>query len=76
MADFGAALGAMRRGLKVRRADWKNLGMAFALVKDGLDNEVLVLVHSDRSQSLIENVHISNITATDWEHIPAEAGVS
>lgn len=68
MADFAAAFGAMRRGLRVRREGWRHIGVALKI--DGTD---IVMVDT-RGRELrpipLRELVVEDMLASDWEHIP------
>jgi hypothetical protein len=68
MADFSAALGAMRRGLKVRREGWAHVGVALKI-----DDTDIVMVDTKGRELKPIPIHVietQDMIATDWEHIP------
>lgn len=66
MADFSAAFGAMRRGLKVRREGWTHHGLSISIQGDRLFWHSAKLGYS----KFLSSLDAVDMLATDWEHIP------
>lgn len=66
MADFSDALGAMKRGLRVRREGWAKYGLSLAI----FDGELVSLNKIDERYRPLKIFEVADMLATDWEHIP------
>jgi hypothetical protein len=66
MADFAAALGAMKRGLRVRREGWAKYGLSIGFEEGKVTWRSKAILGSQP----LKEIEAVDLFATDWEHIP------